>query len=500
NGENVFFPTEFMHGTYDNGHGAGLEDFWKRYSESPLFAGGFLWAFSDGAVLRSDWTGPEKFDAKGSLAADGILGPHREKEGSFYAVKQIWSPIQIDPLRITESFTGKLLISNQYLFSNLNSIKMHYKVVQLPDQMLYSKQEALTMAEGELALPSILPGEKRNVAIDLPTNFFKGDWLEITATDTYGRLVNTWTWPIHRPSYYSGKLIKIATSKKAKASFSQNEKAVVLKANDIKVEIGALDGLLKDVSNAVGDVPFNNGPIPVGFEAKVEKVTAFMEGDTAVCYVDYNGGIDHIKWTMYPDGRLKMHMVALKNAGRSSGFDGAFHQPNIDVFGITFSYPEKGVEGMRWLGGGPYRVWKNRIKGANFGFWEKQYNNTITGESFENLIYPEFKGYHSSLVAASIQADKNSFKVFSESEKVYLRLFTPEEPKNGFKGSRGYPDFPEGDLSFLYEIPAMHSFKPVTQHGPDSQPTNIRIKSGDDGISMVLWLDFRNINMDAYAN
>lgn len=492
NGENVFFPTEFMHGTYDNGHGAGLEDFWKRYSESPLFAGGFLWAFSDGAVLRSDWTGAQKYDSKGSLAADGILGPHREKEGSFYTVKQVWSPIQIDPLRITESFTGKLLISNGYLFSNLSSVKMQYKIMRLPDTMLYTDQKAQTIAEGELDLPGILPGEKRAVAMELAPNFFQGDWLELKAIDAHERHISTWTWPIHRPSYYSDKLIKKTAPKNAKASVVQSEQTVTLKAEGITVQIRKQDGLITHISNASGEVPFNNGPIPVGFKAEVDKVTLSMEGDAAVCTVDYNGGIDHIKWTMYPDGRLKMHMIALKNAGRSNGFDGAFFQPDIDVFGITFSYPEEGVSGIKWLGNGPYRVWKNRIKGTNFGFWEKQYNNTITGESFENLIYPEFKGYHANLVAASILGTQNSFKVFSGSEKVFLRLFTPEKPKNAFKGSRGHPEFPLGDISFLYEIPAMHSFKPISQHGPNSQPTNIRIKSGDDGISMLLWLDFRN--------
>lgn len=41
NGYKVFMPTEFMHGLYDQGHGAGLEDFWARYTAHPLFAGGF---------------------------------------------------------------------------------------------------------------------------------------------------------------------------------------------------------------------------------------------------------------------------------------------------------------------------------------------------------------------------------------------------------------------------------------------------------------------------
>jgi hypothetical protein len=43
----------------------------------------------------------------------------------------------------------------------------------------------------------------------------------------------------------------------------------------------------------------------------------------------------------------------------------------------------------------------------------------------------------------------------------------------------------------MYEIPAMRDFKPLEQQGPQSQPTNIRIKKGDDGIQMNLWFDFR---------
>ena len=49
---------------------------------------------------------------------------------------------------------------------------------------------------------------------------------------------------------------------------------------------------------------------------------------------------------------------------------------------------------MKWLGRGPYRVWKNRLKGQQFGVWHKRYNNTITGASWD---YPEFKGYHADL-------------------------------------------------------------------------------------------------------
>jgi len=207
--------------------------------------------------------------------------------------------------------------------------------------------------------------------------------------------------------------------------------------------------------------------------------------------VSYTGGIHTIKWTMYPDGRINMDMIALKNTVRNNGFDGAFVAEDISSFGITFNYLEQEVEEIKWLGRGPYRVWKNRIKGTAYGLWEKEYNNTITGESFESLIYPEFKGYHANMYGAALMAKNKGFKVFSESENVFLRLFTPDEPKNGFPSSHPQPKFPKGDISFLYEIPAMRSFKPLKHHGPHSQPTSVRIKKGDEGIHMNLWFDFR---------
>lgn len=491
NGENVFFPTEFMHGTYDNGLGAGLEDFWNRFKESPLFAGGFMWAFIDEAVMRTDWEGERKYDSKGSLAADGILGPHREKEGSFYTVKDVWCPIQFEPLRITPSFRGQFYVSNGYIYTNLNTCTLSYNVFSMPNDAFYATKTAVSIASGEISLPSIQPGEKRMVNMEVPSNFNEGDWIEVKAHDPYGRLLNTWTWPIHQPVYYAQKLMKEESGEKADMEELPN--SIVLKANNIRVEIGKQDGIIKTIHRGKELIPFNKGPYPIGMKAEVKQTTVKKEGDNVVCMIKYNGGIDHIKWILFPDGRLKMEMLALKNAGRNSGFDGAFYEGDIDKFGITFWYPEEGVKGMEWFGKGPYRVWKNRIRGANFGLWQKDYNNTITGESFENLMYPEFKGYHANLIAAKIEAGKNTFKVFSESENVFLRLFTPGEPKYAFKGADAYPDFPPGDISFLYEIPAMKSFKPVSQQGPHSQPTNIRIKSGDDGIPMLLWFDFRKI-------
>ena len=492
NGENVFFPTEFMHGTYDNGIGAGLKDFWEHYSKSPLFAGGFMWAYSDEAVLRSDWTGEKQFDSKGNLAADGVLGPHREKEGSFFTVKEVWSPIQFKPKAITETFDGSFLVTNDYLFSNLNTVTMQYRVMEAEAKTFYEPGTAARILDsGTIELPNAEPGETRKIKMPVAENFFKGDWLEITATDKHGREIYTFTWAIHKADYFADKFIYQKETKKA-AKATQEDAIVTLKSAEVTLKLNTTRGYITEINSKKRAIPFLNGPKPIGMKAEVEKVTLTQEGKNAVCRIDYNGGIDHITWTMYPDGRVHMELVALKNAGRNSGFDGAFYEGDIDKFGITFDFPETDVEGITLFGRGPYHTWRNRQQGIEYGIWEKEYNNTITGESFEDLVYPEFKGYYANFLAGNLQAGKNSFKVFSESDKLFLRLFTPEEAKNGFKGSHFQPSFPEGNISFMYEVPGQRAFKPLSQQGPSSQPSNIRIKSGDEGISMKLWFDFRD--------
>ncbi|SHH55832.1 glycoside hydrolase family 2 protein [Flavobacterium johnsoniae] len=490
-GENVFFPTEFMHGTYDNGHGAALEDFWNRYKESPLFAGGFMWAMLDEAVKRSDWKGEQKFDSKGSLAADGILGPHREKEGSYFSVKEIWAPIQFQPKQITDSFDGTFLIINDYLFSNLNSCKMEFRVLKSENDVLYSNKTAQEISRGKIEIPSIDPGETRKIKFDVPQNFFEGDILSITAFDQFNKEIYTWTWPIHKAGFYVSKFLAVQNTK-AKASVTKTDSEITLKGNNVTVILNTATGEIQKISNKTAVIPLTNGPRPIGMKAKLKDIQISQEAEKAICIVNYSGGLSSIKWIMEADGRFKMELLALKNASGGEGFDGAFFEDKINAFGITFRFPEQEANGIKWFGRGPYRVWKNRIKGTTYGFWEKEYNNTITGESFENLIYPEFKGYHANLLGASLKAGTSSFKVFSESDNLFLRLFTPDLPKNGFPGSSPQPDFPEGDISFMYEIPAMRDFKPLEQQGPQSQPTNIRIKKGDDGIKMDLWFDFRN--------
>lgn len=484
NGEKIFMPTEFLHSLYDEGAGAGLDDFWSKWKQSPLFAGGFIWAFCDEAVKRSD---TQTLDSEGSLAPDGIVGPYREKEGSFFTIKEIWAPIQFKPLKITPSFKGDFYISNDYLYTNLDQCKMTYALTKIPGPWDPVKT-VFEMAKGTIDLPSIKPGETRKINFTLPDNFFEGDVLSVTASDWYGKEIYTWTWPIRSPKQYLSLNQKLSLPQ-GNATFTETPNELTLVSDLLQMTFDKASGLITKVNTAKGEIPFNGGPFPVGMKAVADRYIARNEGSSAVFTVWYKGGIDSISWEMKPDGKVKMTMLALNKATNDGGFDGGFIDDQIELWGITFNYAEEQTTGITWFGKGPYRVWKNRQKGTSFNLWQKNYNNTITGEAAEKLEYPEFKGYHANLYWASLSTKSKAPITFAtENTNLFLRLFTPEEPKRAL--TRSLPYFPEGNLSFLYEINPVHSFKPVTQMGPQSEPTSIRIKKGDEGISMTIWFDF----------
>ncbi len=487
-GYKLFMPTEFMHGQYDQGHGAGLEDFWNNYKAHPLFVGGFMWDFCDNAVKRSDMGGI--LDSDGFNAPDGILGPYREKEGSYYTVRDIWAPIQVERFFVTPSFNGRFFVTNEYLYTTLDSCRMAYKLYAIASPLAGGKGEQTLVGEGEVQLPSLCPGERGIATMTLPANFFDADLLEIVAYHPDGSEMVTRTWPIgYAGDYWTRHRDEAPASDKA--ACEKNGNTVKLAAAGVEVTFDTTTGYITQVVSDGRHISLSNGPAPVGMVASVKSTQVRLDGDTAVFAVKYNGNIDSIVWRMSPDGLLDMSLLMLNRSRLGGGLDDAATYDNITNLGITFSYPENVVTGMRWLGGGPYRVWKNRLRGANMGLWEKAYNNTITGESYENLVYPEFKGYHSNLYWATVQNKESDFTVYATSDGVYLRMLTPEEPHERQGTTLTMPAFPDGDLSFLLEIPAIRSFKPISQHGPKSQPGSIRIKSGDEGIYMGLGFDFR---------
>ncbi|RZJ84162.1 MAG: glycoside hydrolase family 2, partial [Chryseobacterium sp.] len=431
-GHNIVMPTEFLHGMFDGGHGAGIEDYWKAMWANPLSAGGFLWDFQDQGIVRTDKN--NIIDTDGNHGADGIVGPYYQKEGSFFTIKEVWSPIFFEKREMTKSFDGAFKIENRYSFTNINQCSFSYELRKLG---AYGEDKG--NKTGTITAPNIKPHEHGILKLNFPADWLDYDALYITAKDANNKEIYTWSFPISRPEKVAANFIKTSGSA---IQVTETATSHIISVNGITYQINKKSGLLEQVKNSKGIIPFSNGPVVQEAVNNFKNFSVTKENNKVIIEsaFDKKESYNTLRWEISASGQLKMHIKYFPEAYFTK------------FVGVNFSFPEDKIKSVEYMGMGPYRVWKNRMKGNQFGVWKKDYNDVATGEV--PFQYPEFKGYHSNMYWTKFITNEQSFKVFTEKEDVFLRLFTPKEQKDtDWKNME--PTFPKGDISFMNGISAI---------------------------------------------
>ncbi|TSJ38842.1 glycoside hydrolase family 2 [Mucilaginibacter corticis] len=464
-GKDIFMPTEFMHGLYDGGAGAALEDFWDQMVTYPHLGGGFIWAFLDESVIRTDKN--NTYDGTGNRAPDGILGPHREKEASFYTIKEIWSPVYIKPKPIDKTFNGKIEVENRYVFTKLSQCKFKWQLVKLPSPQSKSTKAIATATGAPLPL-ELAPGEKGTLDLHLPATWAKNDALYLTAYGPHGEELFTWSWAIKSPAGIAKA--PVIASKTITKTEGGND--LVINANGNKYYFDKTTGYIEKVVKGKTTISLSGGPVLAGVNTTLKKFTFADTPKAWFVNADYEGDATlHVKWTFEVGKPVKLDYTYTQTG-------------DADFMGITFNYPEDKVTGMKWLGRGPYRVWKNRVPGQQFGVWHKDYNNTITGE---NWGYPEFKGYHGEVNWAVIENKEAPFTVYSNNKNMFLQMYRPAREQDALSNNNVEPSFPDGNIGFLDAIsPIGTKFQAAKSMGPQSQKNH----ATGQPVSNTLWFEF----------
>ena len=470
----IFMPTEFLHGLYDGGHGAGLYDYWEMMRKHPRCIGGFLWVLADEGVKRVDMDG--FIDNQGNFGADGIVGPHHEKEGSYYTIKQLWSPVQVMNTAIDRNFDGKLSVENRYDYLNLNTCRFIWQQVKFPSVTDASNTTTRILKQGEVQGSDVAAHGVG--VVDIKTSILpEADALFLTVIDKYGHELWRWTFPVDKLNRETEQF----SASSGRASYTETEKGITVKANGRTFVFSKKDGQLKDVSVNNRKISFANGPRFIGArradrsldqfynhddeKAKAKdrtyseftdaavftKLDVKKEGGNLILTANYKlGNLDKAQWTIHPDG-----MATLDYTYNFSGV--------VDLMGICFDYPEEQVLSKRWLGAGPYRVWQNRIHGTQYDIWENDYNDPIPGETF---TYPEFKGYFGSVSWMSIRTKEGTISLRNETPDSYIGVYQPRDGRD-----RLLYTLPESGISVLNVIPPVRNKVNSTDLcGPSSQP------------------------------
>ncbi|TWI69492.1 beta galactosidase small subunit [Pseudoduganella lurida] len=553
-GPNLFMPTEFMHAVYDGGGGASLDDYWNAMMASPVGVGGVIWALNDEGVVRTDRG--NRVDPYGTYGPDGIVGPHHEKEGSYYAVKEIWSPVQLGAATLDAAFDGRLKVDNRYDFTSLDRVTFTWQLVRYPAPGL-SANGARVLAKGTGRATGVAARSSGTLDLRLPASWrsYQADALDVTATGPDGGQLWTWTYPA---ADLAARVQAAAAGKATTAPrVEQADGAIRLFAGTASATFDAASGQLRSLQHAGHVSALSNGPRlafarpardattdwlafaddeaggvrrlatpamasvieiipaidkktayaafrleisadgthwktlfdasrrrsdgseyrfppqrvaavrisnavdplgqPVSFErvrvghaparfpaladgpAIVTSGTAKDKDGKPVAWLEArnSAGLDRVRWTLHGDGALQ-----LDYAYRLDG--------TVQYHGVTFDHPQDAQDtgaSLRWLGEGPYRVWKNRLQGTWLGVHEVAQFDLQPGEAFR---YPESQGFFAGVRWARLKTATGTLLVNAAAPDGYLRVGTPR-----ISHGNTTVEFPAGDLSWLHAIPAI---------------------------------------------
>jgi hypothetical protein len=444
-GSTLFMPTEFLHGLYDGGGGAGLEDYWNAMRASPRGAGGFIWAFVDEGVLRADVN--NTIDTKGNQAPDGVVGPYRQKEGSYYTIRQLWSPVRISMAKVPTGFAGAIPVQNDYAFVDLNTVSFNWQLAQFDVRGTGGGHSV--MAEGTARTGSIAAGASGTLTLPLPANWSTAHALLLDATDAAGTLIGCWSWGITSSTQMRTAIV--STTSTAAAVATDAATAVTVTAGGATYSFSKTSGQLSSVTASGKKFSLSNGPVLSSGTGTLKSFAGAQDGNDYVVTVTYTGDLQQVLWRIMGNGWLGLTYRYALNG-------------NYDHHGVTFTYPEAQVVGADWLGRGPARVYKNRMQGPWLDVWQREKNNAITGQVWD---YPEFKGYYSEIYWARLRTSEGAILFVIDSPDVFLRLYTPANASAPMSATTVYPT---GDVSFLYDIsPIGNKFSAAKDTGPQGQ-------------------------------
>jgi hypothetical protein len=423
----IYMPTEFIHGLYDGGAGAGLQEVWDLMSHSKYIGGGFIWAFLDEGIKRAD---NGQIDVSGNEAPDGIVGPYREREGSFYAIKKIWSPIQV-----TRETNAVLFVENHFNFTDAGDCKFTWQLRRFP-QPTETNSGFVVVREGILKSPAIPPGGSGELKFGLPAPHAACDALALRVDDPHGRELWTWVWPLKS----SDNLSLMHEPAAHHAVATETNGAIEVQAGGLSATFSRQTGLLTGIRRGGQIFSLANGPRFTAGNGALQKIEFAEDGPDCVVSAKFDGGLKSIDWRVNGNGWIDCdYTYAAEGAN--------------DFFGVIFDYPESLVKHKRWLGDGPYRVWKNRTLGVTLGVWENDYNNTITG--WRDWIYPEFKGCFAGVRWLQLDTTEGQITIVPENIP-FVQVLTPEFPPANLAGHTIAP-LPQCGLGFLDAIPPMGS-------------------------------------------
>lgn len=428
----IVFPMETLHSLYDGGGGAGLTDFWNEMEKSPVGGGLIFWSLYDEGIINTSHG--IKMDVQGNLAPDGLMGPNGEQKGSCQVVRKIWSPVEFDDNSWNPN-NGSIAISNKYLFTSLSecSFDIQYVIYPRPED---ARTKSYCIAREKVNDFDLKPGCKSAFVFPLYHKMKnQADAVDVKVYNKTGLCVMEWS-----KSLVDNRVLanKIMFDCKGRVEQLPDDKFSFYLDGEL-LKFNSFTGILESVSGEKVESPYIvyesvNHVENKQLSDKGKPEVRSYKVDDGYCIEAYNvNSFDTLKWNLRDNGILSLSY--------------SFTLPEGEYYyaGIGWGMSEDSIIRKKWLGYGPYRVYKNRINAGTLNVWQMDKVESIPGEKWN---FPEFDGYFSdwSWIALGLKHDRMmAFSTHCPDLALGIGI-----PKNGIKPVEARWFYPEKEGIYFF--------------------------------------------------
>ncbi len=145
-----------------------LKEYWQAIEKYDVLQGGFIWGWVDQSLQYTNddgvkyWAYGKDFHpdlaSDGNFLNNGLMNANREPHPHAFEVKKVYQAIRFDHKDKKDLLAGKFTLENRFDFINLEQYDLHW----------FIEADGKRIAQGKQALPSVAPGQSKNLTVQLP--------------------------------------------------------------------------------------------------------------------------------------------------------------------------------------------------------------------------------------------------------------------------------------------------------------------------------------------
>jgi beta-galactosidase len=404
-----------------------LKDYWDAIEEYPRLQGAFIWDWVDQGLRQKTEEGIEWYAyggdfgesvTDGNFCINGLVFPDRRVQPELFEVKKIYQFVKIDSIDL---LNGKIKITNNYDFLNLNNFEMFWNIVsdgKILQQGRFGKLDINPMENKIIRVPyskpELVPG----------TEYWLNISFKLSESTNWVERGHEIAWEQFKLPFKNQSCELLSVDKMSEMKINKKNKIIEIQGNDFSIKFDKNVGTITSYEYLNNNILYT-GPLPNFWRAPTDNDAGGDERSFAHRWLE--AGLDKLKIEIVDfsviqirpqviiikvkidviaeTGRIKTHstytVFGNGDVHMDNEMDVGKNLPPLPKVGMQIKIP-KNYDSFTWYGRGPHESYWDRKHGARVGIYSGK-----VAEQYVPYIMPQENGNKSDVRWACLTNEKN---------------------------------------------------------------------------------------------